>query len=41
MKSSQPARYIYNLQPDLLGSFSADVFPASLGVVKKQNLALH
>lgn len=26
-KSFQPARFTYNLQPDLRGSFSADVCP--------------
>ena len=46
-KSSQPARCTYNLQPDFLGSFPADVcrditrhFMASLGVVTGQNSAL-
>ena len=41
-KSSQPARCTYNLQPDLLGSFPADVWPnitGQLGVVIGQNSA--
>ena len=31
MKSLQPARCTYNLQPDLLGSFPADVCPDITG----------
>ena len=31
MKSSQPARCTYSLQPDLLGSFPADVCPDITG----------
>ena len=30
-KSSKPARCTYNMQPDLLGSFPGDVFPATSG----------
>ena len=30
-KSSQPARCTYNLEPDLLGSFPADVCPDITG----------